>query len=184
MGSSPPRNRTRVSCIAGRFFTNPATRSFHNQEISMVTKTEGKKRLLWSFSGVDMFYVRLAMSHSHLSPQISLHVRKVTPTPRQQEVRPRMQPFAGFLFSQESHHQGEDSHPGRQAAYLRLNHRKEEQCLQANQEAEGWTRWPLEMLGHLASDIRRCFPSHHDWIGFLPPQNFTTIQHGLHGFHL
>ena len=88
-----------------------------------------EETLLWSFCGVDMFYVHLAMSHSHLSPQISLHIRKVTPTPRQQEVRPGMQPFAGFLFSQESHHQGEDSHPGRQAAYLRLNHRKEEQRL-------------------------------------------------------
>ena len=51
-------------------------------------------------------------------------------------------------------------------------------------EAEGWTRWPLETLGHLTSDIKRCFPSHHDWIGFLLPQNFITIQHGLHGLHL
>ena len=111
------------------------SRDFHGNQ-----NTGQEETLIWSFCGVEMFYVHLAMSHSHLTPQISLHVRKVAPTPRQQEVGTRMQPFAGFLFSQESHHQGEDSHPGRQTAYLRLNHRKEEWRLQANREAEGWTR--------------------------------------------
>ena len=34
-GSSQPRNRTRVSCIAGRFFTSRATREAHNWHITM-----------------------------------------------------------------------------------------------------------------------------------------------------
>ena len=51
------------------------SRDFHGNQ-----NRGGKETLLWSFCGVDMFYVRLAMSHSHLTPQISRHVGKSPPS--------------------------------------------------------------------------------------------------------
>ena len=49
-GSSQPRNRTQVSCIAGRFFTDWATRAYGNlQMLTLNDVGTGNQRELWLF---------------------------------------------------------------------------------------------------------------------------------------
>lgn len=91
----------------------------------------------------DVLCVHFAVSSFHHIPQTGSHCRS-HPTSRQYEAGSGMQPFANFL-SQDSNHQGAVHCSQGQAAYLRLNHRKEKKkSVQADLEEEGWIIRPLK----------------------------------------
>ena len=66
--SSQPRNRSGVSCIAGRFFTNWVTREDFQSHI--IKKGAGWKRLLWLFfkaiTSIPVFHASFDCPHWNL----------------------------------------------------------------------------------------------------------------------